>query len=192
MKLLRKIFKYLGYTFAVLLVLLVILSVYVYFETKIEYPKVDEAKYSNLKREKVGENHYRIGNNWIKLNKYGVWEMYVEGSPYERGRIYGELSKELVQKHEDYFIAQLDKMIPSRFYFHFLRVMIAWFNKDIDKYVQEEYLEEMYGVSRSFSDKYDILGDKYLRILNYHAAHDIGHALAEYAMVPQAPVAGWW
>lgn len=183
MKILKRLLKYLTYGTFAIIVLILILFVYVYFETKIEYPQVDKDKYSNLKREKIAENHYRLGNNWLKLNKFGVWEMYVEGSPYERGRIYGVLSEELIQQHEDYFIDQIDKMIPSRVYFHFLRVMIAWFNKDIDKHVQEEFLQEIYGISKSFSDEYDILGDKYLRILNYHAAHDIGHALAEYAMV---------
>lgn len=183
MNIFKKILKYSAYTFSIIIVLLIILTIYVYYETKIEYPNVDKEKYSNITREKIAENHYRIGNNWLKLNEFGVWEMYVEGDAYERGRMYGELSKELIQTHEDYFIAQIDKMIPSRFYFHFLRVMIAWFNKDINEHIQEEYLEEIYGVSHSFSNEYDILGEKYLRILNYHAAHDIGHALAEYAMV---------
>lgn len=179
----KKVTKFFAYSFIVLVAILIALTIYVYFETKLDYPEVDEAKYENLTRTKVAENHYRIGNNWLKLNKYGVWEMYVEGDPYERGLIYGKLSEELVQKHEDYFIAQIDKLIPSRFYFHFLRVMIAWFNKDIDEHIPLEYLQEIYGVSKSFSDEYDILGDKYIRILNYHAAHDIGHALAEYALV---------
>lgn len=163
--------------------LLVALFTFVHFRSQIEYPEVDKAKYENLVREKVGENHYRIGNNWLKLNQFGVWEMYIEGDPYERGVIYGKLAEELVQKHEDYFIAQIDKLIPSRFFFNFLRVMIGWFNRDIDKHITAEYQQEIYGVSQSFSDEYDILGDKYLRILNYHAAHDIGHALADYAIV---------
>ncbi len=179
----KKVAKFFTYSFMILFLLIIGLTIFVHFETKLAYPEVDEAKYANLKRVKVAENHYRIGDNWLKLNKYGVWEMYVEGDSYERGLVYGMLSKELVQQHEDYFIAQIDKLIPSRFYFHFLRVMIAWFNKDIDEHIPQEYLEEIYGVSKSFSNEYDILGDKYIRILNYHAAHDIGHALAEYAIV---------
>lgn len=178
----KKFFKFIAYGLLLFVILIAVLTVYVYFETKIEYPTIDKS-IENVKREKISKNHYRIGNNWLKLNEFGIWEMYIEGSPYERGFIYGKLSEELVQKHEDYFIAQIDKLIPSRFYFHFLRVMIAWFNKDIDEHITEEYLTEIYGVSKSFSNEYDILGNKYLRILNYHAAHDIGHALAEYAMV---------
>lgn len=183
MNILKKIFKFLGISFLILIILILGLFVYVHFKSKIEYPEVDKAKYENLVREKVAENHYRIGKNWLKLNEYGVWEMYVEGDAYERGFIYGKLAEELVQKHEDYFIAQIDKLVPSRFFFNFLRVMIGWFNKDIDKHITKEYQQEIYGISQSFSNEYDILGDKYLRILNYHAAHDIGHALADYAIV---------
>lgn len=183
MNIFKKIFKILGFSFLVLILLIIGLFVFVHFKSKIEYPEVDQAKYENLVREKVAENHYRIGNNWLKLNEYGVWEMYIEGDAYERGVIYGKLAEELVQKHEDYFIAQIDKLVPSRFFFNFLRVMIGWFNKDIDEHIKEEYQQEIYGISQSFSDEYDILGEKYLRVLNYHAAHDIGHALADYAIV---------
>ncbi|MGB1018496.1 MAG: C45 family autoproteolytic acyltransferase/hydrolase [Chitinophagales bacterium] len=183
MQTLKKVFKFFGYTLALFTLIVIALAVYIHFKTKIEYPVVNEQYYNTLQREKVAENHYRIGNNWLKKNKFGIWEMYLEGTAFERGAIYGKLSEELVQKHEDYFIAQIDKLVPSRTYFHFLRVMIAWFNKDIDQHIPEEYQAEIYGISKSFSNKYDILGEKYLRILNYHAAHDIGHALADYAMV---------
>lgn len=179
----KKVFKFLGGFLLIFILLLAVLAVYIHFETRIHYPNVNQEAYQNIKREKISENHYRMGNNWLKKNELGIWQMYVEGDAFERGYFYGQLAEELVQKHEDYFIAQIDKMIPSRFYFHFLRTMIAWFNKDIDQHIAPEYLEEIYGVSLSFSDEYNILGDKYLRILNYHAAHDIGHALADYAMV---------
>lgn len=183
MKTFIKILKYFAFAFCFFIVLFALFYWFLLVYTKIPYPKVEDIAIEDLKREKIGDNHYRIGNNWLKLNEYGVWEMYVEGDAYERGLIYGVLAKELVQTHEDYFIAQIDKIIPSRFYFHFLRMMIAWFNKDIDHHIPAEYLEEIYGISQSFSSDYDILGNKYVRILNYHAAHDIGHALADYAMV---------
>ena len=134
-------------------------------------------------RVKVAENHYKIGKNWIRKNEFGVWEMYIEGDPYERGLIYGKLAGELVRSQEEVFVSQIDNLIPSRVWQHFLRMMIGFFNKDLTSNIPQENLEEIYGVSKSFSDDYDYISSKYARVLNYHAAHDIGHALNDYSMV---------
>jgi isopenicillin-N N-acyltransferase like protein len=84
---------------------------------------------------------------------------------------------------EVYFIRQIKKLIPSQTYLNYLKYAIAWFNRDLDKFVNEEYKQEIYGVSNSLNDEYDFIGSKYQRSLNYHAAHDIGHALQDKNMV---------
>lgn len=177
---LRKLGKIVAYTSLVLLVLvgLFIWAIWV------PSPDVNEnITPDNYTRVEVGPNHYTVGNNWLKKNQYGIWEMYIEGDPYERGVVYGVLAEELVQKQEVHFVDQINELIPSKAYLNFLKYFVAWFNKDIYKNVPLEYQQEMYGISRSFSDEYDFIGPKYYRILNYHAAHDIGHALNDFNMV---------
>ena len=49
-----------------------------------------------LQRENPAENYYTIGNNWLRKNDNGLWEMYVEGIPFEIGVVSGKLSKELI------------------------------------------------------------------------------------------------
>jgi isopenicillin-N N-acyltransferase like protein len=171
--------RFLLYTFFILLTLILIGSIYFYFRTKIEPPEVADKSALNLKVTKVTDTYFTIGNNWIKKNKGGLWEMYVEGEPFERGVIIGKLAEPLIRKQEVAFISQIKKIIPSEFYLKFLKYFIAWFNRDIDTFIPEEYKLEIYGESFAASHDYDFIGDPYHRILNYHGAHDIGHAIQD-------------
>ena len=117
--------------------------------------------------------------------------MYVEGQPFERGVVNGKLTRELVQLQEDYFNDQINKMVPSKFYRHFLKYVIGWFNRDLEKHITEEDKEEIYGISDAASPKYNYIGNNYQRILNYHAAHDIGHALQNLALVGCTSFGTW-
>ena len=151
---------------------------------RVPVPEVDsKITPESYTREEVGKDHYRLDNSWLKKNEFGVWEMYLEGTPYERGVKYGVLAKEIVESQEASFVNQLNELIPNAFFQHFLRFTIAWMNRDMDEYIAKENLAEIYGISKSFSDKYDYIGPKFYRILYYHAAHDIGHALADLRIV---------
>lgn len=173
----RIILKGLKYFFLSLLTLVVLFILYLLLFVKINPPEVKDQSVMQTKREMIGKDFYKAGNNTLRKNEYGVWEMYVEGKPFERGAMMGILEKELLEYQEDVFIAEIKKIVPSDFYIRFLKYLIAWFNRDMNEYVPKEYQEEIYGESLSAPDKYDFVGPKYQRMLNYHAAHDIGHAL---------------
>ena len=158
-----------------------VLIIYIILSSRISPPDVPSINLA--KRVQVGKDHYTLGENWLKKNDHGIWEMYIEGDPYERGLIYGELAKELVQKQERVFVEQINQFVPSDVWQQFLRLMLDFFNKDLPDNIPLENQKEIYGISKAFSDDYDYISSKYGRILNYHAAHDIGHALNDYSMV---------
>jgi predicted choloylglycine hydrolase len=122
---------------------------------------------------------YVAGDSWLRKNRFGHWEMYVAGTPAERGSKIGVLSRELIAQQEDVFVARLREMIPSQFLARFLLAGVSVYNRNLGKHVPEEYKEEIYAVSRYASKNYESeIGDSYQRMMNYHAAHDIGHAVS--------------
>lgn len=123
------------------------------------------------------------GNSWLQKNDHGLYELYVEGNALEMGYTRGLLSKSLIQRQEELFIDKIQEMIPSKIYLLFLKEIIAWFNRNLPDFLIEEHLQELFAISRFASDDFDFIGSKYQRILNYHAAHDIGHALENYELV---------
>ena len=152
-------------------------------DTKIVPPEITDKSALNLNRETLDSNYFKIGENWLRKNKFGLWEMYLEGSPFEIGVAGGKLSKELIYNQEDAFVEKIREMVPSESYLNFLKYFIGFFNRDIDEYILPEYQQEIYGISFSASEKFNFIGTNYERMLNYHGAHDIGHALQDLMLV---------
>jgi len=127
MKIINKIFnKFFSILDNLLLVVFILFLVFIY-KVEIPVPEVNNSlSPASFTREVVAENHFRVGNNWLKKNKFGVWEMYLEGAPYERGLIYGVLAKELIETQEVHFVNQLNQFVPSRFFQHFLQISYSY------------------------------------------------------------------
>jgi isopenicillin-N N-acyltransferase-like protein len=187
----KKFWKRTGYVFLSFIGLLLIGFIYLVIVATVSPPKPKDISSLQLQRSEPSPGFYTINNNWFRKSNSGLYELYVEGNPYERGVINGKLTKELVQRQEDHFNDQINKLVPSSFYRHFLKYFIGWFNRHLADNVTEEYKEEIYGVSDAASEKYDYIGSNYQRILNYHAAHDIGHALQSMALVGCTSLGTW-
>lgn len=135
---------------------------------------------SLLKPVKKNDSTWTVGNNYLEKIDSGMYVLYVEGSAIQRGEAIGALTQGLHKLQEEYFVKQIRKIVPNDYYLKFLRYFIAYFNRDIEQYIPKEYLQEIYHESRYMSSEYDdLIGPPYMRILNYHAAHDIGHALQD-------------
>ena len=130
-------------------------------------------------------------NGSLYLNKYGHWEVMLSGDAVERGAAYGLMSKDLLKYQEDVFVDQIHEIIPSEWWVEFLHKFIIIFNRDMGNHIPQELREEIYAMSVSCTDEYNAYGSPYVRQLNYHAAHDIGHAMQEYMLVGCSSFAVW-
>ncbi len=184
LKVLKKLLLWIA---GIVLVLIILFKI----STKINPPDVKGIHMDDYPVKSTSSEFKSINHNWLQKNEYGLWEMYIQGEAYERGVINGKLSKDLIYKQEDAFVNQIKEMIPSESYLKFLKSFIAFFNRNIDKHIIDEYQKEIYGISQSASQKFDFIGPNYHRILNYHAAHDIGHALQNMNLVACTAFSGW-
>ena len=178
----KRLLKFIKRTLIVFLILLIAFVVYFLVSVNYDLPEVLEVE-EGLKLEQQTGTIQTYGDSWSRRNEFGDWEAFVTGNPSERGIAYGELLKVPIETQEKHFVDQLKKIVPNATWRNILKYSVAFLNKALPDNIPLEYKQEIYGISKSFSDKYDFIGPKYHRILNYHAAHDIGHALKDYNMV---------
>ncbi len=154
-------------------------------------PEISGIEKIDTNRIKHSETYYSLGNNNLYQNDKGIWELYIEGNALERGVANGNLTRELIHHQEIAFMNKLEAMVPSENYRGFLKKMVSWFNRKMYLYVPEEYKEEIYGVSRYGLKRYDDFAPAYVRMLYFHGAHDIGHALQDLMLVGCTSFAAW-
>ncbi|MGK4568417.1 hypothetical protein [Flavobacterium sp. 3HN19-14] len=140
---------------------------------------------------KLSDTTFISGNNTLVKNREGLWELYIEGDPLERGLAFGALSDSLLKKQEKVFFGKIKEILPSKTKQKLLRTFLKWYNRKLYRNVTEEYKTEIYGISRYSAHEFDDIATPYLRSLYLHGAHDIGHALQDLALVGCSSFAAW-
>jgi predicted choloylglycine hydrolase len=140
---------------------------------------------------KKSDSVFISGNNSLLKNKQGLWELYAEGDPLEIGLNTGALTDSLLKRQQKIFFSKIKDLIPSNFEQKMLRHFLKWYNRKLYLNVPEEYQTEIFGVSEYTSHEFDNIAPKYQRGLYLHAAHDIGHALQDLALVGCSSFAAW-
>jgi isopenicillin-N N-acyltransferase-like protein len=187
----KKLLKYIAWSAAVLFLLLLLFLAWLKWGLAPVPPEVKDLSALELTRKTSGPDHYTIGSNWLRKNKDGLWEEYVEGAAFERGVILGKLNREMLYSQEQAFVDQIHKLVPENYYLTFLALLTRFFNRELEANIPVENKLEIYGESFSVPHEFDFIGPAYDRMLNYHAAHDIGHALQSLAVVGCTSFAGW-
>lgn len=132
-----------------------------------------------------------FGASHLRHNDNGFWEMWLEGDAEQRGAAFGALADSLIYRQEAAFVDQIRRFIPNEHYLGFLRYLTLIFNRQLPQHIPLEYCSEIAAISRYCSHEFDFIGDPYLRQLNYHAAHDIGHAMQGYMLVGCTSFGAW-
>src|SRR5690606_35978294 len=94
-------------TIGVFVLLFGLLFVYLARVSRINPPVVKDLSALQLQRQQPDTGLYTINHSWFRKSNSGLYEMYIQGNPFERGVINGKLSEELVKKQEDYFSARI-------------------------------------------------------------------------------------
>jgi tetratricopeptide (TPR) repeat protein len=175
--------KFLKWFLIVLLcIIALVIGFFVYINSIFKH-EAEKYTYKEYKIEKVDTSTSRIGKNWLRMEQPGLYTLYIEGKPFERGLIAGQLTRKLIYKQEKAFVDQLQRIVPSHYYLNFLKYVIAVFDLNLYRSIPEERKAEIYGISLSASDTFNTIASNYQRILNYHGAHDLGHMLSNLGMV---------
>ncbi len=140
------------------------------------HERPDVSAYNSIipEKVKVNDSTFIAGNNFFLKNKQGQWELYIEGNPFQIGKITGSLTQDLMQKQEAIFFKKVEDLVPSKTQQFLLRKFLAWYNRKMYLHIPEEYKAEIYGLSQFSSSNFSEIGEPYLRLLYLHGAHDIG------------------
>ena len=185
----KRLFKYTLIALAAILVLPAAFLCGLYLTADMEQPAVtiDTAAYRVTNHGGYTTCH----GSFLRCNPHGLWELYTAGPPEESGAAAGALTAGLMHYQEQVFVDQIREFVPSEGYLKFLGGMIRIFNRNLGRHVPEEYRREIYARSLYCSHDFDAIGTPYERQLNYHAAHDIGHAMSQYMLVGCSSFAAW-
>lgn len=156
-----------------------------------DLPDVKQYKTEIPERKKINDSTFTVADNFLTKNKQGQWELFVDGNPLELGLKTGKLTQELFHQQEEIFVKKIDELVPSKGKQNLLRKFLAWFNRKMYLNIDEQYKAEIYGIAKYASRDLDHIAEAYPRVMYFHGAHDIGHALQDLALVGCSSFAAW-
>src|SRR6187402_2819787 len=103
---LKGIFKIAIWFVSLLILVVVVLMVYVRIVSRTDPPKPASLAILDATVNQIDTGLFTIGNNWFRKSESGLYELYVEGEPFERGAANGKLTRALIEHQEEVFTEQ--------------------------------------------------------------------------------------
>ncbi|MCP4638984.1 MAG: hypothetical protein GY851_01050 [bacterium] len=139
----------------------------------------------------VEDGEYRRFGDCYLRRKDGILRMRLTGTPYELGYANAVLTQAYIRDQEAALIATVKQFIPSDVAFWLIRKLVVVRNRNLPDFVPMDRQIEILGLSHGYEDPFPHLGGLYGRMLNYHAAHDISHAVMHNPLVGCTSFAAW-
>ncbi len=124
----------------------------------------------------------RLGRSWL-ARKDGILRMHLAGGPFTLGYCNALLTKDLVVEQEATLLRTVKEHVPSSSALWLMKKYVLLRNRNLPSYVSLPHQLEILGLASAYPDPHPGLGPYYHRLLNYHAAHDISHALMDSPLV---------
>ncbi len=188
-KVFGKILKYIAATILSLILLMAAAGVILYVTADRSIPDNSLPVVIPSTRDSAGV--LLFGRSSLEKGEGDLWNLRLRGDAEERGLAFGQLCKSLMHEQERAFVDQIKIIIPNERYLSFLKYLTIIYNRNIRSNIEEEFRKEIYATSLGSSSEFDHIGSPYDRQLNYHAAHDLGHAMQEYMLVGCSSFAAW-
>lgn len=118
-----------------------------------------------------------IRGEWIPKEKFGVNQIILQGSGFDRGRLAGQLTKGLLDAQEAELLHQVRRFIPTRLLLKAVILFGIQYFRGLEVFFEPWALQEIYGVSLSASSDFDDLADAYTRQIGYHGLHEVGQMM---------------
>ena len=116
---------------------------------------------------------------WIGKEKFGINQLILTGTPFERGVAAGQLTGQLLFRQETELTTQFHRFFPHPWLRRVFEVLATRWFWGIDKWLEPGVVEEMYGVSLSASHDFDYLSDPLTRQAIYHGLHEVGQMMVD-------------
>src|SRR5688572_2121775 len=97
---LKRIIKITLITIGVLTLLIIVLIFYVRTVAQIDTPAAPPSTLLTQSVTQVDRTLFKLGNNWFRKSESGLYELYIEGTPFDRGVAIGKLTKHLIHHQE--------------------------------------------------------------------------------------------
>ncbi|MHC5054323.1 MAG: C45 family autoproteolytic acyltransferase/hydrolase [Planctomycetota bacterium] len=123
-----------------------------------------------------------LGRSWL-AERRGIRMMSLEGDPFTIGVSNSKMTGDLIAVLEKSLVDTVERLVPSYTKRWLLGKLVLVRNRRLPEFVSDEVELEILGLSRGYTDHYPGIATLYHRLLNYHAAHDISHAVMDSPLV---------